>query len=377
MGESKTMHVVVLDGREDRYAAEVTAAIAEALTDIGKKRASDEAARPSSPDTRTEADVIHAADTAVVLDPGSLERARESGVRMCAVVFPGFDLAWGGELGESDLVVVAHERLVPHAIRRGAPHGRVVTGGLVAPRGFTPAKDRAALRREAGIEGDFPLVLVPSLAFEEEGFEAVLVQLDLVGKEAGFLFDVGTDAEAADTLRRLVPAHDLRAWMFAEEPGVVAHYQMADVVLARAHGYEVARALAVGAPLVLLPAGRSSALAADTLEALGVGTDADVLATLSVTLDAALEPEALEERRAAVRALDVADGAMRVAMAVHGAWRERGESEVARRGLPKGLEKLVATVPVGPQRKAHGDLGDIEDRVERELRALKEKLTDG
>jgi hypothetical protein len=124
-----------------------------------------------------------------------------------------------------------------------------------------------------------------------------------------------------------------------------------------------------------LPPGRTAALAADTLEALGVGTDAEVLATLSVTLEAMLEPDALAERRAAVAALDVGLAAKRVADAVNGAWRMRDASDEVMRGLPQGLERL-STGRLSAPAKSHRELDDIEDRVERELRALKERLTD-
>lgn len=405
------MRIVVLDGQSDPYAAKVTASIARAL-DVGAgpgAPASEDAARvdtagggsdrPSAggglvpragladrPDLASEDDIVHAADAAVVLDPGSLARATDAGVALSVVVFPSFDLAWGGDLGAADRVIVAHERLVPEAVRRGAPRGAVEVSGPVAPLGYEVPVDRGALRLELVGDHHGPLVLVSAAAIAEHGAQAVMVQLALVEDGAGFLFDVGRDAEAADTIRRLAPLYDLGAWIFAEEPGCERYWQLADVVIGRARGYEVNRALAVGAPLVLLPPGRSDALAARTLEALGVGSDAEVLATLAVAVDRALREDALEDARHEIAALDMAGAASRIAVAVRGAWDSRAADGLRpRRGLPQGLEALprdeqapLASASVSANTDRPGRpldrVDDLEGRIERELEALKRKL---
>jgi len=376
MPEGKTMRIVVLDGRRDRYAQEVTASIAKALdVDAGAESVGD-ASRPRA--SQTVEELLHAADAAVCLDPGSLSRAEDAGVALCAVVFPGFDLGWGGDLAEADAVIVAHERLVSDAVRRGAPRGRVDVAGPVAPLGYAPAEDRNALREELGLPTDRPLVLVPSAALEEHGPQAVMVQLALADDRTAFMFDVGLDAEAADTVRRLSPVHGLTAWLFAEEPGSERHWQAADAVVARARGYEVARSLAVGAPLVLLPPGRSDRLTAETLEAIGVGSDAEVLATLSVAIDRMVEPDALEDARGAVGALDIPYAAGRVADGVRTAWNaRRAAGEERPRGLPHGLEALPTDESEkAPSGRPPSGLDALEDRIERELAELKRKLED-
>ncbi len=376
MSNGKTMRIVVLDGRHDRSAQEVTASIAAAL-DVDDEGTDSTDASGASGESHGVDALLHAADAAVVLDPGSLARAEEAGVALCAVVFPGFDLGWGGDLGDADLVIVPHERLVAEAVRRGAPRGRVEVAGPVAPKGYVQAEDRGALRDELGLPADAPLVLVPAAILEEHGAEAVMVQLALADESTGYLFDVGLDAEAAETIRRLSPVHGLSAWMFSEEPGSVRHWQAVDAVIARARGYEVARALAVGAPLVILPPGRSDRLAAETLEAIGVGSDAEVLATLAVAIDRTVGAEALADAREAIGALDIPYSAGRVSDRVRAAWNARRAAPEERpRGLPHGLEALpkddVHKAPAGPSSR----LDALEDRIERELAELKRKLED-
>jgi len=394
MGDAKTMRIVVLDGRSDPYAAKVTASIATALdtaqsggrsrgeaaadaTDAGPPLAREPLTGPVADD-----DVVHAADAAVILDPGSMARAAEAGVGLSVVVFPSFDLAWGGDLADADRVVVAHESLVAEAIRRGAPRGRVDVAGPVAPLGFEVPEDRVQLREDLVDGAAGGIVLISAAALEEHGVQAIMVQLTLVQEGTAFLFDVGRDAETAETIRRLAPVHDLRAWLFAEVPGCERYWQLADAVVGRSRGYEVNRALAVGAPLVLLPPGRSDALAARTLEALGVGSDAEVLATLAVAIDRALEADNLEDARRAIAGLDIPGAAGRIAGGVRAAWEERrAAGPVRRRGLPHGLEALPRQdsggPPIAPSERpgsGRGELDDLEGRIERELDALKRKL---
>jgi len=292
-------------------------------------------------------------------------------------VFPGFDAGWAGDFSEADLVLVAHESLVGAVVRRGASREDVVVVGPVPPVGYVPAKDRGALRAEVGVDHDGSLVLVPSAVLEEEGTEAILIQLALASPNVAFLFDVDSDPDVAEELRRVVPTHGLTAWMFADERDSVRFWQIADVVIARARGHEVARALGVGAPLVLLPPGRSDATAARAIEAAGIGRDADVLATLAVTIDAAVEPDALRDGRDAIAALSVGASAERLSEAVRGAWKRRSTTGRAAppRGLPHGLEPLPASRERSPHRSSLPPADDdLEARIDRELAELKKRL---
>jgi hypothetical protein len=366
-----TTTIVVLDGRNDPHASEVTAAIAEALAGEGANGGDGNGPGLSTVAPAIEAETIHDASTAVVLDDGSLVRAREAGVPFVVAVLPGFDLAWSGELRDADLVMVAHPSLVASVARRGVPVDRIAVCGPIGPTGFTPHADRASLRRDLQLDPEAPVVLVPSELLELEGPDALLVQLSLVDKAVQIMFDVGHDAEHADLLRERTRAHGMRAWMFAEEHGVSARWQCVDVVLGRVGGYEVPRALGVGAPLVLVPARRSAGAVADAMEAAGVAREADVLATLAVAIEAAVVPATLAEGRRAIADLSVGGSAARLATLVKEAAAQRAEQPRTPRGLPHGLERIGGE---RAQSAATRPESDLEDRIERELADLKKKL---
>ena len=370
----RALRIVVLDGRGDEHANEVTAAIAHALESEQQAdpatdgRGTDAAATPQA--------LLHAADAAVALDSGSLARAREAGALLCVAVLPGFDGGWAGDFADADRVFVAHDSLVASVVRRGAHRDAVSVVGPIAPVGYTPVADKNALRAELGIDVESPLVLVPADVLEDEGADAVMIQLSLVSRDVAYLFYVDGDAETAEELRRLAPAHGLTGWMFADERGAERYWQIADVVVGRARGYEVTRALAVGAPVVLLPPGRSDAGTVKAIEDAGVGRDADVLATLAVTLEASLETAALRDAREAIAALEMDQSAERLAAAVRDAWSRRSQAGAARepRGLPHGLERL----PRERSKPRHSSVppasDDIEARIDRELAELKKRI---
>ncbi|MEM9189068.1 MAG: hypothetical protein AAGF12_07820, partial [Myxococcota bacterium] len=327
------------------------------------------------------------------LDGGSLERAREAGVPFCVALFPGFDLAWAGDLELADLVLVPDAELIPSLVSRNVPRDRLEAIGPIAPAGFSPPNDRAALRESLDLP-PHSLCLVPGALADGVGVETLLVQLSLAAGPIGFLFDVGTDAELADALRERVPPHGLDAWIFAEEPDSYRVWQSADVVIGRARGYEVGRAVGVGAPLLLLPPGRLSRDSGSALEAAKVAEIADSVVTLAVSLDRLLDPEAFDEARAAVASLEVGSVPDRLAKVVRERYKEHRKSRSRRaRGLPHGLERLSGESerrsgmsledgrskdePREPPDAERTERESLDDRIERELEALKAKLGKG
>ena len=307
---------------------------------------------------------------AVALDSDSLEHACQQGAGHCVAVPLAFDARWD-DFGSADQVLLAHDRLVAVAVSRGARRSRVVVVGPIAPSGFEPASDRAAVRAELGIEGSWPLVLVPGTLVAAEGPVPLLLQLGLIDEEAHYVFDVGRDAVVADALRDQAPAHDLRAHMVATGEAAGRAWQAADLVLGHPLGSEIALALAVGAPMVLLPGGRQGAAAGDALEASGVALEADALATLAVTLDQALGADALAGARQAVVDLHVEGSAERAARVMMREAMAR-DSRGPKRGLPKGLEAL-GELGDAPDAAPAPD-SDLEARIDAELLELKSRL---
>lgn len=309
------------------------------------------------------------ADVVVSLDPESDSMAHEAGVATRVVLFPSFDTAWSGPL-DADLVLVAHEGMVADVLAHGASRARVHTVGPVAPIGWTPEDDRAALVAARELTG--PVVVVRAAALLEGDLAPSLVQLSLVRGAGTWLFDVGSDASLAADLRRRVPGYGLRACMFADGPDAIAAYRMADVVLGQIEGPEVLRALSVGASLAAVAPRRAQARLAHRLESEGLAQVADAAATLAVTLDAALSETRIAAGRAASAAVSAHEGATRVVQTVYEALAGRlGDAPPT--GLPVGLERLdqdgamPAPAPEPPQ-------DDLDKQVDDELAALRAKL---
>lgn len=372
----RELHVVVLDTETH----EEIAGIAGALADAFAAASDSERGRPSQapPSPLPQEQLLREADAAVALDPPALERAREMGIPFCAVVLPGFDTAWAGSFDHADCIVVAHEAQIPALVAKGVPEESIEVAGPVPPTGYVPAADRAALRAEHGPGGDRKLVLVPATALDEEGANALLVQLSLVAGDVAFLFHVGGDVATAEALRRVVPAHEVTGYMFADTPESIRYWQIADVVLAHARWSEVNKALGVGAPLVLLPPGRTDRAAVSMMESCGIAVAADAMATLAVTIDTALADDRLAAARSAIGALDPTGAAGRVAKLVRGTWRrQRDAGRLLPRGLPVGLERLpdsprVSSLPPSPERAP--EEVDFDAKVEAELAELKKRL---
>ncbi len=376
--------VVLFDGEDPdltRLARAVRAALSTAEDDaVEEAEPSGAFALPVIDDARVNDVALDEAEVAVVLDAASQRRARAAGVERVVALVPQLGLRWDGVELDADRVLVAHEGLIPLAIRAGASRERIAVVGPVAPAGWTPCDDRAALKADMGLRADVPWVVVCAHALDLEDPAPTLVQLSLVSRDAVWLFDVGTDADAARLLRRRVPGYGLDASMFAEGPDAVRVYQAADVVLGRLDGAEAMRAFAVGASLVTPRPRRSQLALAHVVETAGLASIADAAATLSVTLDAALTPAALERGRARSLGLDAAAGAERVAAAV----REL-EADVqldrAPAGLPRGLERLcdpgdaIEGYPAPEETPpSRADEDDIEKKVDEELEALRRRL---
>jgi len=337
---------------------------------------------PSNDEDRAQALALDEADLAIVLDGASQLRARAAGVERVVALITRLDLDWKDVELDTDLVLVPHEAVVPLAVSQGAAKSRVRVIGPVAPSGWAAHEDRAALKSELGLRSDVPWVVVRAHALDLDDPAPTLVQLSLVSRDAVWLFDVGSDSDAARLLRRRTPGYGLDAVMFADGADAVQAYQAADVVLGRLDGPEVMRALAVGAALVTPRPRRSQLGLAHVVETSGLASIADAAATLSVTLDAALTAAAVERGRAQSLALDAAGGAARVATAVRDLDVDKRLSQ-APSGLPKGLERLCDPKDAIEGFPAPEDAGDprpkpeeedLDKLVDDELAALREKL---
>lgn len=136
----------------------------------------------------------------------------------------------------------------------GVEGERVLVVGAIGERIFADAgaHDRAALRTRFKLAGKVALVEVAGLGAEQTGQLALQLSLLEGGDKMTFLFDAGTDVEAAAVLRRQVPTLGLRGKLFGATADAALLWRAADVIVARPRPDVLARVLLVGGKLVAL-----------------------------------------------------------------------------------------------------------------------------
>jgi hypothetical protein len=172
----------------------------------------------------------------------------------------------------------------------GVEGERVMVVGAIGERIFADAgaQDRAGLRTRFKLSGKVALVEVAGLGAEQTGQLALQLSLLEGGDRMTFLFDAGTDVEAAAVLRRQVPTLGLRGKLFGATADAALLWRAADVIVARPRPDVLARTLLVGGKLVALvddtiaSAGRNAA----AMEVRKRGIGAKGLLLLSSALDA-------------------------------------------------------------------------------------------
>ncbi len=308
------------------------------------------------------------AEIALCLDGQSLEVATRAGVPFRGLVLPTFDTRTRGEPADAHAIFIASTDL--RTSLPGALRDRAHVIGPIAPVGWFAPQDRAAAQKAAGL--DAPVIALPATLLAAHGPTGFLLQLSLAAGKVTWLFDIGLDIEAAAAMRRLIPPHELDAFLFAHGPDAPAHYSLADLVLAAPRSVEATLALAVGAGAITLP-DHGGEVAAAALEACGVGSTASSLETLAVAIDAAIA-----RRDVACQAaldLDAAGSAERLIQTASRLAKEDGR--VLARGLPAGLERLPkGDVSEGPSEdpSATSNGSDLESKIDAELEALKKRL---
>lgn len=362
-----TSIVVLESGRHD-FLRSIADAISDALRDPTPAPAGETVGptvRIALPDADPPRDP-EGADAVIALDAHSLARAIELRVPMRVAWVAWLDPDWEDVIARADLVVVAHHALADAMIAIGAPRARVRVGPMVAPHGS--ALDRVAARAALGIDPDVPVVIVPSEVIGDD-LTGMLLQLALARDGIRFLFDVGRDAQMADSLRRRAA---FAAHMFADGPVAERAWTAADRALARVDGAELLRALAHDVAPILAPPRAALAMVARSLAREGLATVAASEATLAVAIDEACTRGAIDAARAALAALDPATGAQRLAALVRAAIDERSGARLPD-GLPRGLEP-IGPPPGGSSLPEAPPPGGTDDAIERELQALRERL---
>ncbi len=239
-------------------------------------------------------------DAAIVFDPHAalaLTVARDqvpavagSATPVIAVV-GDLDPATAWAQCDADRFVAVDELAAVALADAGVEGERILVVGAIGERAFAEAgaHDRASLRTRFKLTGKVALVEVAGLGAEHTSQLSLQLSLLDGGDAITFLFDAGSDADAAAVLRRQVPTLGLRGKLFGATADAALLWRAADVIVARPRPEVVARGLLVGGKLVALVddqiAGSARAAAALELRKRGIG--AKGLLLLSSALDSA------------------------------------------------------------------------------------------
>ncbi len=240
------------------------------------------------------------------------------------------------------------------------------------------------------------MVVVEVAGFGYDRAQQIALQLSLLGGGAvTYLFDAGTDAEAATALRRQVPTLELRAKLFGATADTPALWRAAEVVIARPREAAVQRALMVGARVVsFLPEGPDEEAAAKALLERQRGATADNALLLSSALEPLLKQPEVADRRVGLdgarTAADIAwiVGRERLAILeqrrrVHGSQtRERvhaaadaAEAAARTSAMPGELEDLGGSPPPAQSIPDAAELARLRSEVKTRLAAAGQAMT--
>ncbi len=235
-------------------------------------------------------------DAAVVFDPHAalaLTVARDQAADPVPVVAVVGELEPAAAWAQTDADrFVAIDDLAAVALADAGVEGdRILVVGAIGERAFAEAgaQDRAALRSRFKLGGKAALVEVAGLGGELTGQLALQLSLLDGGEATTFLFDAGSDVDAAGVLRRQVPTLGLRAKLFGQTADAALLWRAADVIVARPRPEVIQRVMLVGGKLVALVDDQtpSSAKLAAALEARKRGIAAKGLLMLASALDGA------------------------------------------------------------------------------------------
>jgi UDP-N-acetylglucosamine:LPS N-acetylglucosamine transferase len=235
-------------------------------------------------------------DAIVAFEPGSIQVlgvARDESPVPAVVVAVVAELdpdeAWGAT--DADRYLVCDDEAAVTLADHGIQSDRIMVVGAVGEHAFAEAgrQGRGELRGRFKIASSAPVVVVEVGGLGDETVSQMALQLSLVERECVYLFDAGSDSDAAAILRRQVPALGLRAKLFGESEDRARYWRCADVVVARPRPASVARTVAVGARMVALaPEGKDGERLARALDGRGLGATAASPLLVSSAIDGLL-----------------------------------------------------------------------------------------
>ncbi len=236
-------------------------------------------------------------DVAIAFDPfaaQALSLARDQAANPAPVVAVVAELEPGAAWGQADAdrYCAADVEAAVALADVGVEEDRVLVVGPIGERSWVDAgaEDRAGLRARFGAGERAVVVEVAGLGAELTGQLVMQLSLAEVSERITYLFDAGTDTDAAAMVRRQVPVLGLRAKLFGHSADAGRYWRAADVIVARPRSRAVARAMLVGARLLALVDDEvvGAARIAGALEARGRGIGARGILLVSSGLEALL-----------------------------------------------------------------------------------------
>lgn len=238
-------------------------------------------------------------DVAVVFDPHAalaLTVARDQVTQPVPVVAVVGELdpadAWAHTAADRFMAV---DDIAAVALADAGVEGdRILVVGAIGERTFAEAGgvERAALRTRFKFGAATKLALVEVAGLGADATSQLALQLSLIeaAEPITFLFDAGSDLDAAGVLRRQVPNLGLSAKLFGATNDAPLLWRVADVVIARPRPQVIARVQLVGGKLVALvdDHAEGSAALADAFERRRQAVAARDLMMLSSAVESAL-----------------------------------------------------------------------------------------
>lgn len=231
-------------------------------------------------------------DVAVTFDAmatSMLTSVRDEAARPAPVVAVVSDLEPGQDWAatDADRYLTIDAQAAVTLADLGIDGARVLPIGAICELAFATAgkHDKKALRDKFNL-GQRQVVLLHVEGLGYELAAQLILQLSLIETKALFLFDAGTDADAAAALRRQVPTLGLDAKLFGETEDAPLLWRTADIIVAKPTDSNVARAFVLGAFLISFMPDDNRRPVATAMEERRRGT----IANNALLLSSALEP---------------------------------------------------------------------------------------
>jgi processive 1,2-diacylglycerol beta-glucosyltransferase len=217
-----------------------------------------------------------------------------------------------------DLYCVAAEETKARLVARGAKPENVVATGIPIAAKFSAKIDPKAVRRNAGLRDDMPVLLVLSGGFGMGPVAEILAELDKVPRQFQTLVVTGRNEDLRRTLAAQDRKHPTHVLGFASN----MHELMAvsDLVITKPGGLTSSESLALGKPLFILnPIPGQEAANSDFLLERGAAAKVNRVEDLPYRVEQLLGAKKLADMAKAAKGLGRPDAAAAVCRAVEAA----------------------------------------------------------